>query len=75
MQNLITAFIFVLAGGLISFLEKIKNNKKDKKTNRYNYLGFMLIIVGSIFGLRNGYLSKINKDVADKKMDPVNTSH
>lgn len=73
MGELITAFTLILSGGLLSFIEKYRDNKKERKTNLYNYIGFVLIFIGAVIGLSNGCSAKKNKDIADKKIDSVNS--
>src|SRR5690606_12873379 len=72
MQELVTSLFLILLGALLSFTEKKKENLKEKKSNRYNFLSFMLIIIGCIIGFWNGYSSILNKQIDDKKIDSVN---
>jgi hypothetical protein len=69
---LICICLFICIGGLISFYEKSKENKKKKKSNFYNGLGFLIIVIGAITAFAQGFYSEKSKESSENKIDSIN---
>jgi len=69
---LISTCFIIFIGGLISFYQKFKENKKNKETNVYNLLGFIIIIIGAIIAFANGFISQKSGESSIRKIDSIN---
>lgn len=64
--------LFICIGGLISFYEKSKENKKKKESNFYNSLGLSIIVIGALTAFAQGFYSEKSKESSENKIDSIN---
>ena len=70
--SLILPSLLIFLGGVISFIEKSKENKNEGKTNRFNRLGLLLVILGCVWAFWNGCTSQRTSKEANLKIDSIN---
>jgi len=71
MGYIIIGFLLSVSAGLVAFIDKKKANAEGQKSNKYNILAFIVLLIGACLSLWSGYNSQISSNKAEHKADSI----